>query len=499
MPLLRVHGDRILSLAIDPGSEQPVYRQVYLGVRHAILNAVVEPGSRLPSTRALASDIGVSRNTVVMAYEQLRAEGYTVGRGGSDTRVANEVPDRVMQAAPTRPRPRAQGSIARPSTAARAMEETYRSMAPRLEMPPRAFRAGVPATDLFPYALWGRLLARRWSRITTRDLGYGTPQGHLRLREAIAGYLAAARGVICDVEQIFIVGGAQGALSVAARLILDPGDKVWVEDPGYHGARGALRGAGATLVPVPVDDSGLRVDEGIRLARDARAAFVTPSRQLPLSVTLSKERRAALLAWAAKQKSWIIEDDYDSEIRFASRPLPAMQGDDPHGCVLYCGTFSKTLFPALRIGYLVVPPDLVPAATAVRHMQDVHSPTLEQVVLADFIEGGHFERHVRRVRQVYLERQQVLRDGVKRHLRGVLEIPPGEAGLFVTAWLHGMTDIAAADAAAKEGVDVVPLSRMSEGPIAPGLVLGYAGLNTTDIAEGVQRLAKALSSVRGPR
>jgi GntR family transcriptional regulator/MocR family aminotransferase len=496
MALQRVHGDRILTIPVEQGSGVPVYRQVYLGVRQAILVGKVTPGSRLPSTRALASDLGVSRNTVVMAYEQLRGEGYTVGRGGSDTRVAGTVPDSMMQSGAAAARPRSRTAINKPSMTARAIERTFSAMAPRLEMPPRAFRAGVPATDLFPYSLWGRLLSRRWNRVTHRDLGYGNPQGYLPLREAIASYLASARGVVCDPGQIFIVGGAQGALSVAARTVLDQGDKAWIEDPGYHGARGALIAAGATVVPVPVDAEGIDVAEGIHRAPDARVAFVTPSRQLPLGMALSPARRTALLAWAAKQKSWIIEDDYDSEIRFASRPLPALQADDTNGCVLYVGTFSKVLFPALRLGYLVVPPDLVNATLAVRHMQEVHSPTLEQTVLADFIAGGHFERHVRRVRQVYLERQQVLRDAVKRQLSGVLTIPPGEAGLFVTAWLHGMSDVAGAAAAAAAGVDVMPLSRMSEGTVKPGFVLGYAGLNVTDIAEGVQRLAGALLPLR---
>jgi GntR family transcriptional regulator/MocR family aminotransferase len=499
MALQRVHGDRILTIPLDQASGVPVYRQVYLGVRQAILEGKVAAGSRLPSTRALASDLGVSRNTVVMAYEQLRGEGYTVGRGGSDTRVAATIPDRMMQAAggPARPRPRA--AITKASDTARALERLHGAMAPRLEMPPRAFRAGVPATDLFPYSLWGRLLSRRWSRITARDLGYGNPQGYLPLRQAIASYLASARGVVCDPEQIFITCGAQGALSVAARTVLDQGDRAWIEDPGYHGARGALLAAGASVVPVPVDDDGIDVEAGVAKAPDARAAFVTPSRQLPLGMPLAKARRAALFQWASRQKSWIIEDDYDSEIRFASRPLPALQAEDAHGCVLYVGTFSKVLFPAIRIGYLVVPPELVGPTLAVRTLQELHSPTLEQTVLADFIIGGHFERHVRRLRQVYLERQQVLREAVRRQLDGVLAIPPGDAGLFVTAWLHGITDTAAAQAAAAAGVDVMPLSRMSEGPVRPGLVLGYAGLNVADIAEGVQRLAGALTAMRKAR
>ncbi|MBX3173148.1 MAG: PLP-dependent aminotransferase family protein [Gemmatimonadaceae bacterium] len=498
MPLRRVHGERILALPLDPASDTPMYRQVYLGVRKAIRDGVVQPGTRLPSTRALASDLRISRNTVVMAYEQLRAEGYTVGRGGSDTRVATTLPDHVMQ--PAALPPRTMRSTARASTLARNVAGIWDSVTPRLEQPPRAFRAGVPATDLFPYALWGRLLSRRWQRITARDLGYANPQGYLPLREAVASYLAASRGVRCTADQVFIVGGAQAGLSIAARLALDPGDRAWIENPGYHGARGALLATGARPVPIAVDAEGMRVEDGLRDAADARAAFVTPSRQLPLGVTMSAARREALLAWAARAKAWIVEDDYDADLRFATRPLPAIQGSDTHGCVLHIGTFSKVLFPSLRLGYLVVPPDLVPAALAMRHMHDVHSPTLEQMVLTDFITEGHFERHVRRLRHVYLERQQALRDGVQRHLRGMLELTPGEAGLFVVGWLPaGVSDEKAAALAAAEGVDVMPLSRMGEGPIHPGLVLGYAGLNVADIAEGVQRLTRALAPLRGLR
>lgn len=493
MGLLRVHGDRILNVQIDPAAPVPVYQQVYLGVRKAICEGIVEPGSRLPSTRSLSSDLGVSRNTVVMAYEKLRGEGYTVGRGGADTRVAANIPDRVMRASITPIASRQRRAVPRVSSLAKTLEGQWKLAAPPLESPPGAFRAGVPATDLFPYALWGRLLSRRWSRVTARDLGYSSLQGYQPLRAAIASYVAAARGVVCSPEQVFLVGGAQGAISLAAKLVLDRGEKAWIEDPGYLGARNALLTAGAELVPVSVDAEGLRVDDGIRLAPDARAVFVTPSRQMPMGVTLSKARRAQLLQWAARQKSWIIEDDYDSELRFAARPLPALHSEDTAGCVLYIGSFSKVLFPALRLGYLIVPPELVDVTMGVRYGHDIHPPMLEQRVLTDFLEGGHFERHVRRLRQVYFERQDTLRDAVRRQLRGILEIPPNEAGLFVTAWLNGISDVEATRAAARHNVDVLPVSRLAMGPCPSGLVLGYAGLNVTDILEGVRGLAMALT------
>ncbi len=497
MALPRVQGARILALAIDQASGVPVYLQVYDGVRRAVLEGLVERGSRLPSTRSLAADLGISRNTVVMAYEKLRGEGYAVGRTGSDTRVAERLPDDVMRLVVrngARPRSATRPRTPQASATARAIAPSWLAAMRRADAPPGAFRAAVPATDLFPYALWGRLLTRRWSRITARDIGYSNTRGYLPLRTAIAGYLAAARGVTCTPDQVFLTSGAQGALSIAARIAVDQGDVAWVEDPGYVGANGALTAAGARLAHIPVDAEGLRVDEGIRIARTARAAFVTPSRQMPLGVPLSPARRAALLAWAAEQRSFIIEDDYDSELRFATRPLPALQTEDEHGCVLYVGTFSKVMFPALRIGYLVVPPGLVEVTSAVRFQHDVHPPTLEQQVLTDFIELGHFERHVRRLRQVYLERQQALREGVQRHLRGILEIPPGEGVLSLMGWLaEGIPDTEAARAAAEQGVELLPLSRLAHHPVPPGLVLGYAGLNLADIAEGVERLARALT------
>jgi len=496
MPLPRVQGTRILTLTVDPGLATPVYMQVYEAVRQAIVAGVLARGTRLPSTRALAADLGISRNTVVMAYDKLRGEGYAVGQVGSDTRVAERLPDDVLRPELAIDLPSVDGTPRTPplpSAASQRISPAWLTTMRRGEAPPGAFRAAVPATDLFPYTVWGRLLSRRWSRITARDIGYSDVRGYLPLRTSIAGYLAATRGVRCTPEQIFLTSGAQGALSLAARLTIDPGDQAWVEDPGYIGANNALILAGASLVHVPVDAEGLCVETAQQVAPGARVAFVTPSRQMPLGVTLSPARRDALFAWAYRQRSFIIEDDYDSELRFASRPLPALHAADRHGSVLYVGTFSKVLFPALRIGYLVVPPELVELAMALKFTHDVHTPPLEQRVLTDFIEQGHFERHVRRLRQVYLERQQALRDSVAQHLHGILDIPPGEGVLSLIAWLqHGIADTDAARAAAAHGVELLPLSTLAHHPVPSGLVLGYAGLDVADIARGVERLARAL-------
>ena len=292
----------------------------------------------------------------------------------------------------------------------------------------RAFRPGMPAFDGFPFEEWSRYVARRWRNPATDLLGYGDAAGYRPLREAIARHLAVARGVRCDAGQVVIVAGSQQALDLAARVLLDPGDAVWIEEPGYLGARAALAAAGAKLVPVPVDAEGLDVAAGVALQRAAAMAYVSPSHQYPLGVTMSLSRRLALLEWARAAGAWVLEDDYDSEYRYAGRPLAALQGLDGDGRVIYLGTFSKVMLPSLRLGYLVLPPDLVDAFVAARAIADRHSPSVEQAALADFIVDGQLDRHIRRMRMLYAERQAALVDAAKRELAGVLDVPASDAG-----------------------------------------------------------------------
>jgi GntR family transcriptional regulator/MocR family aminotransferase len=306
--------------------------------------------------------------------------------------------------------------------------------------------------------------------------------------------------VRCTADQVIVVSGSQQALDLAARVLLDPGDAVWVEDPGYRGARGALAAAGATLVPVPVDDEGLDVAAGIAQCPAARLACVTPSHQYPLGVTMSAARRLALLEWAAQADAWIVEDDYDSEYRYAGPPLTALQGLDTQGRVIYMGTFSKVLFPALRLGYVVVPPDLVDPFISARALSDRHPPTLEQAVLADFMADGHFARHIRRMRLLYAERQEVLVRTAARRLEGLLDVPPSPAGMHLLGWTPpGVPDHWAATQAATKGVETPPLSayRLTPGGRA-GLLLGYTALDAPTMRRGVDRLAQALAT-RGCR
>ena len=491
----------MVPIVVRADGGRPLYRQLYDALRAAILDGRLARGHRLPSTRHLAVQLGVSRNTVLGAFDQLLAEGYLEGRVGSGTRVALALPDEAKHAAasgPTAAALAARSGRRGPSRRGLLLAATPVSVARRL--PDRPFRAGVPDLAAFPFDVWSRLWARRWRRPPHALLDYADPAGYLPLREAIAGYLAHARAVRCEPRQVLIVSGSQQALDVAARVLLDPSDQVWVEDPGYGGARGAFIAAGAQVVPVPVTSAGLDVEAGRALAPAARLAYVTPSHQFPLGVAMPLGRRLALLEWARSADAWIVEDDYDSEYRYANRPLAALQGLDDDGRVVYIGSFSKVLFPGLRLGYLVVPKDLVAACAAARALVDRHPPTLDQVVLADFIAEHHFERHLHRMRALYAERQAALVAAAQQHLAGLLEVPPADTGMHLVGWLPGGvpgdgSDRRAAERAWAAGVEVQPLAAYTWGtPVRPGLVLGYAAVGAADIRHGVHHLALALAA-----
>ena len=479
--------------ALERGSRVPLHRQLYLGLREDILMGRLVGGTRLPSTRELAESLGVSRNTVMDAFRQLLAEGYLEGRAGSGTYVAGSLPEDLLQA---RAVDRGESGTKRPERRLSRRGELLAATPAtviRDRSRPRAFRPGLPALDEFPLKTWQRL-SREVGRNPYGLLGYGEPAGYRPLREEISAYLGAARAVRCSWEQVIVVSGSQQALDLTARLLLDPGDKVWVEDPGYAGARGALTGAGAVPVPVPVDEEGLDVEAGIERDANARLACVTPSHQYPLGATMSLSRRLALLDWADRRDAWVIEDDYDSEYRYSGRPLEALQGLDAGGRVIYVGTFSKVLFPSLRLGYLVVPPDLVGSFTTARELADRHSPLIEQAVLARFISEGHFTRHVRRMRKLYAGRQEALVEAANHHLRGLLDIRPAEAGLHLVGRLpEDVEDREASRHARAAGVEVPALSLYGARPQARrGLLLGYAAVAEPEIQSGVRGLAKAL-------
>src|SRR5215475_3280891 len=346
------------NISLDPSSSVPLYRQIYDTLRQAILSGRLVTGARLPSTRELAVELGVSRITVMNAFEQLLAEGYLESRTGSGTHVCRDLPEDLLNAR-TAVRART-AQIARRKLTLSKTGETISEIAVRVspnQTAPRPFMPDIPALDAFPHEVWGRLVARHWSYPQPGLLSYGEAAGHRPLREAIAAHLGIARAVHCEPEQVIIVAGAQQALDLTARMLLNASDLAWIEEYNYLAARAALLGAGARLIPVPVDGEGLKVGAGVALAPQARLVYLTPSHQYLLGVVMSLARRLALLDWAEQAGAWIIEDDYDSEYRYSGRPLSALQGLDRHGRVIYLGTFSKVLFPALRLGYAVAPPD----------------------------------------------------------------------------------------------------------------------------------------------
>jgi GntR family transcriptional regulator/MocR family aminotransferase len=485
------------TVALDPALPEPLYRQLYRWLRGAILSGQLRPGTRLQSTRELAAELGVSRNTVMNAFEQLLAEGYLEGQIGSGTYVSRALPDEMLKVSAPRTRATSLSRKGRTLSERGAELANVALTTSRNIASVRPFRAGTPALDAFPSELWSRLLARRWRNPPRELLGYSHPAGYQPLREAIATYLGAARAVRCDAEQVIIVAGAQQALDLISRMLLNPGDAAWIEDPGYLGTRAAFTGAGARLVPVPVDEEGLDVAAGEARAAAARLVYVSPSHQYPLGVTMSLARRLALLEWASRSGAWIIEDDYDSEYRYAGRPLAAMQGLDQEGRVIYLGSFSKVMFPSLRMGYLVAPPDLVEVFAAARGVLSRFTPSIDQAVLADFIDEGHFARHIRRMRTLNAERQAMLVEASRRELTGLLEVAPHEAGIHLVGWLaEGVDDARAAAEADAQGVEAQALSGFTlKHKRRGGLLLGYAGYDERQIRVGVRRLATALHNV----
>ena len=476
----------------------PIYQQVYDHLRAAILAGRLETGMKLPSTRLLAAELGISRNTVLNAYDQLIAEGYIESVEGKGTFVTQVLPEQHLTTPPRLKPPdrEAERPALRLSQRVKDVLATPVLSYGEKERPSYAFRTGLPSMDAFPYETWAKYVAREAHRLHPASLMTQDIMGYPPLREAIANHVTLARQVRCTPHQVIVVSGAQGALDLAARVLLNPGDKVWVEDPGYPGARGALVAAEAQLVPIPVDDNGLMVEVGIQRAPDARLAYLTPSHQFPLGVSLSLARRLALLNWAAKAGSYILEDDYDSEYRFAGRPLASLQGLDDNDRTIYIGTFSKVLFPALRLGYVVVPEALVDAFGAMRHYVDGHTSSLEQRALTDFMADGHFVRHIRRMRVLYAERRNLLLEAARSL---PLEIVAPETGMHLIGWLpDSIDDQQVARQAAAHNVNVLPISSLAmTAKSRSGLVLGYAGVDKHEIQEGVARLSAALREVTG--
>jgi len=514
----RPPGGQLPLIATDSGSDLPLYEQICRELREQVIAGRLRAGTRLASTRTLAVELGLSRFTLVSAVERLLAEGYLTTRRGSGTFVVDILPEQRMRPAAVRPKPAGGSRSTAPtlSTRGRALSAVVIT-GPRLETnEPRPFRPRRPALDVFPLRVWARLVRGQWKTYRHQYLDYGDPAGYRPLRQAIAEHIGVARGVRCEPDQVIVTSGAQQAFDLLFRLVVDPGDKVWIEDPGYLDVRGALIGAGANVVPVPVDADGIDVAEGIRRAPDARLAVVSPSHQYPTGATLSAARRGALLEWARHAGAWVIEDDYDSYFRYRGRPFSALQRFDEDGVaahggdrrVLYVGTFSKTMFPSLRLGFCIVPPTLVDAVANARAIADRNSPIADQAALAAFIADGHYDRHLRRVRLVYQERHDAMRFYFRKALDGMVSLAPTMAGTHMIGWLRQARSrragesaaIAVSRAAAAENLVVFPLSRYTlEQPRHDGLVLGYGGLTPRRIAAGAESLARAIDRVRRAR
>jgi GntR family transcriptional regulator/MocR family aminotransferase len=466
---------------------EPLFRQVYQGLRQAILSGAFRAGDRLPSTRDLCEQLGISRTVVLLAYDQLLAEGYVTGRGGSGTYVS-----RSLKASQPK---RADRSATLPlSRFGRAAAEASRAIEfpSRQQIPLRYDFADIRTdTSVFPFEAWRRILLRHAREAPVREFSYSPPIGSLGLREAICTHLRRSRAVVCDPSEVIVVNGSQQALDLVARVLVERGDRVAIEDPQYPGAKEVFLAAGAKLYPVPVDRDGL---DPAKLPQKANLVFVTPSHQFPTGVILPLARRLALLEWARRNNSVIVEDDYDGEFHYEGRPLESLQGLDTEGRIVYLGTFSRTVFPALRIGYLIVPKLLMPVFTAAKWLSDLHSATLEQRTLAEFINTGMYERHLRRLRRRNASRRETLLAAIQKYLGNRVEITGDGSGAHIVMWPRKKISEAEIIAqAASRNVNVYGISQFFlKQPSQPGLLLGYPKMAETEIREGIRLLSEIL-------
>jgi len=483
----RVPSGILPIVAVDRNVPTALYQQIYDGYRKAIVDGSLHAGQRVPSTRMLAAELRISRIPILNAYAQLLAEGYFESRVGAGTVVSHSLPDQATVSEPRGPRATKTRSGSRP------LSKRSEALPPIENVPWRrgwgAFGVSQVAFEQFPFQIWNSLVTRHCRSIRAKALDYGNPMGSRALREAITTYLRTARGVRCEPEQIMIVSGSQQALELTTRVLLDPGSSIWMEEPGYRLARGVFTFHGAQIVPIPVDSEGLKVAAGIEGCPHARAALVTPSHQYPLGATMSASRRLQLLDWAEASGSWIIEDDYDSEFRYESMPIASLQGLDRNARVIYIGTFSKVLFPSLRLGYIVIPADLVERFLVVRLAMDISPPTFGQAVLADFIREGHFSRHIRRMRLLYGERRSALMESLHQEFGSGVDVTGGQAGMHLSLTIKGVHDREIAMRAAQKDLWLVPLSSSYVGkPLRQGFILGFGSTFREEIPAAVRKL-----------
>lgn len=483
------------TISLDHQGRDPLHRQLFLQLRDAILRGVLSAGTRLPSSRLMAADLGVSRNTVLNAFDQLLAEGYLDSKAGSGTFISDQIPDELLSQAAEA------GTI---STTDRDFPLSHHAENLKESTDTKPYRngpfsPGLPELNQFPFGDWARLLARHWRR-PKRELLTGNPiGGSLDLRRALSTYLSQTRAVKSDPEQILIVSGSQQALHLVVKAFANPGDPILMEDPGYPGIRNTIIGAGARPIPIPVDTEGFSLDAAKKLGSAARLACIAPSHQYPLGPTMSLSRRLDLLNWAKEEDRFLLEDDYDSEYRYAGRPLSSLQGLDTDQRVLYVGSMSKVMFSGLRVGYLVVPPDLVDMFLALRRDMDGHSPATVEPALADFISGGYLSGHIRKMRILYEQRQKTLLSLLQEQCGDFLDVTEQEAGMHLVAFLKNpkMQDTAIEALCRQDGLLLRALSKFYHG-VDPqnGLIIGFAGTIETEMPSLVRRLAQHLKTVQ---
>ena len=477
----------VSDIKLDRSSNQSLQSQLFHVLREGILSADLPVGLKLPSTRQLAKMLGIGRNTVIAVYEQLIAEGYLVSRTGSGTQVS--------ESAKVRSKQKSKVNANSPKLSVRGMKMTSIS---RMEYTgaQASFQGGLPALDEFPYAKWSRFVARNYRSGAKEMFGYDTLGGLPKLCSAIAKYVRSQRGVVCEDSQVIVISGSQAALDLSARMLIDPGDDVWVENPCYQGAKAAFLGAGANICPVPVGEEGLDVDYAASQYPGARLAFVTPSYQYPLGITMSLDQRLRLLDWAERSGSWIIEDDYDSEFRYRGHSISALQGLDSSERVLYMGTYSKTMFPSLRIAYLIVPLKLVNVFQNALRQSGQSAPLPLQGAMADFINEGAYVHHVRRMKAIYIKRQKHFLDLANKHLKHIIKFEQSDAGMHLIGYFidQSIDDEAVSKRAASIGLVAPSLSGLYiDKPVRRGLYLGYAGLAEPAMERAFMKLVSALS------
>jgi GntR family transcriptional regulator/MocR family aminotransferase len=488
-------GIAIPGVTLPTKIERAKIRHFAESIRGAILHGKLRPGERLPSSRAAADFYGLSRTTVRVVYDELIQEGYLVAVRGSGTSVSTELSELSGVKGPGHHNKASSIEVLHHTSQRGILMRNTGVTVARNFFELRPFRAWLPSFKDFPLALWGRISRREWSSATERSLKYGGPQGLRRLREAIRAHIARERGISCAAEQIIIVAGSQEALFLSALVLGDPGGQVAVENPGYLGAKGAFLAAGLQSVPISVDAEGLVFRE-LAKKQGIRLVFLTPSHQYPSGVTLSLARRIELLQWAKENMAYLLEDDYDSDFRYTPRAIPALHALDTHERVIYIGSFSKVLIPSIRLGYLVLPPDLVEPFLRARALIDRGSPSLDQATLATFIEEGHFDSHIRKMRKLYQQRQEILLESLDKFCSGYLETKPSSIGMHVVGSLdHGLTAKTVASRGKEAGLELTPLSDFSMGgPCRNEIMLGYTALSPSAIREGARVLGKVLRS-----